>query len=287
MSHFYLTLPSNSSATYYDDNTLTRFTTKLLSSISLSGDWEVGLTEMIFPRTWMTLNKKEATFALTTGAPQISDRISFSSALLTTTEVRVPYGYYESVNDLVFEISKSLSKLLPTPVVSYVGGVGGGVVRESIPSPKIKYNEVSRRIQFDMHRNQSLSFHPTLASILGVSSDQNPSKAANEETYNWTGDDITDITRGIKYLMVYCDLLEHVPVGDTKAPLLRIVDATGTNGESIHRMYESPRYIPVQKKNYDSIEIVIRDDIGNPIAFETGKLVVTLHFRQAKSPYFL
>ena len=85
-------------------------------------------------------------------------------------------------------------------------------------------------------------------------------------------------------MMLYCDLLEHIPVGDTKDPVLRIVDA---NGEIVHRLYDEPRYIPLQKKNFDSIELDLRDDLGNPIAFKNGKLVVTLHFRQAKSAYFL
>ena len=103
----------------------------------------------------------------------------------------------------------------------------------------------------------------------------------------WEGDFVADINRGINSLFVYCDLLEYVPVGDTKAPLLRTVDASGKNGEIIHRTFDQLRYIPLQKKNFDTIEILIRDDLGQPVAFESGKLVVTLHFREAKSKYYL
>ena len=38
MTHFYLTLPSNSSQQYYPDNTMTDFTTKLASPVELTGD---------------------------------------------------------------------------------------------------------------------------------------------------------------------------------------------------------------------------------------------------------
>ena len=65
------------------------------------------------------------------------------------------------------------------------------------------------------------------------------------------------------------------------------MNAHGTNGEIVHHLYDEPRYIPLQKKNFDSIELDLRDDLGKPIAFENGKLVVTLHITQTKSAYFL
>jgi len=57
MTHFYLTLPSNSSQQFFPENTLTEFTTKLSSTIELNGEWEVGLAEIMFPRSWYTIPK--------------------------------------------------------------------------------------------------------------------------------------------------------------------------------------------------------------------------------------
>ena len=75
------------------------------------------------------------------------------------------------------------------------------------------------------------------------------------------------------------------------APLLRIVEVAGSRGEGLQEMthiqFDQPRYIPIQKKNFDSIEIDIRDDAGESIPFDDGKLIVTLHFRRAKESYFL
>ena len=85
-------------------------------------------------------------------------------------------------------------------------------------------------------------------------------------------------------------MLENIPVGDTMAPLLRIVEVSGTRNderqELTHIQYDQPRYFPVQKKAFDTIEIDIRDDTGESIPFDTGKLIVTLHFRRAKDSYF-
>jgi len=49
MNRFYVTLPSNSSADYYPENTVARYTTKLADKIELESECEVGLAEISFP----------------------------------------------------------------------------------------------------------------------------------------------------------------------------------------------------------------------------------------------
>jgi len=151
--------------------------------------------------------------------------------------------------------------------------------------PKLKYNESNKH--FLINKNKLLMFKPALATILGVGVNQNPLRLKDDDTLKWISANVSDITLGINYIVLYCDLLEHVLVGDTKVPLLRIFDAKGNNGEMLHHSYDEPRYIPLQKKNVNSIEMDLRDDFGNPISFKNGKLVVTLHFRLAKKAYFL
>ena len=56
-----------------------------------------------------------------------------------------------------------------------------------------------------------------------------------------------DPNRGFNSLYVYCDGAEAIPVGDIKAPLLRVVDAVGNFGDLIHRLYTMPQYVPVSK----------------------------------------
>jgi len=55
MSHFYLTLPSNSSIKCEPDNTVAKFTKELSTSIELRGDWEVALTEITYTRMSFTV----------------------------------------------------------------------------------------------------------------------------------------------------------------------------------------------------------------------------------------
>jgi len=94
-------------------------------------------------------------------------------------------------------------------------------------------------------------------------------------------------TIGSAYMYVYCDLVEHVPVGDTKAPLLRIVNRmSDRGGENVHESFNHPLYIPLQKRYFDTVEIYLMTDTGLPISFRFGKSFVVLEFRRAAYKYF-
>ena len=96
-----------------------------------------------------------------------------------------------------------------------------------------------------------------------------------------------DVDRNCQSLYVYCDILEHIVVGDTKAPLLRNISVSGKHGAVIRSLLEKPVYLPVQKKHFDSIEIDIRSEFGDAVPFLNGKSLMTLHFCMSKNPYFL
>ena len=83
-------------------------------------------------------------------------------------------------------------------------------------------------------------------------------------------------------LYIYTDIIAPVLVGDAAVPLLKIVPVEGEYGEIISRTYTKLHYVPLQRNYFDSIEINIATDAGKPIHFESGKVVVKLHFRPRK-----
>ena len=93
--------------------------------------------------------------------------------------------------------------------------------------------------------------------------------------------------RGFNSRYVYCDAAEAIPVGDIKAPRLRVVDAAGYFGDLIHRLYTTSHYVPVSRKEFNTVKIDIRDDTGRPVTFVFGKVIATLHFRRSRNLYFL
>ena len=111
-----------------------------------------------------------------------------------------------------------------------------------------------------------------------------PRQLTFREERKYNGKVATDPYRGFNSLYVYCDAAEAIPVGDIKAPRLRVVDAAGNFGDLIHRLYTTPQYAPVSMKEFNTVEIDIRDDTGRPVPFEFGKFVATLHFRRSRIP---
>ena len=61
--------------------------------------------------------------------------------------------------------------------------------------------------------------------------------------------------RGFNSLYVYYNAAEAIPVGDIKAPILRVFDAAGNFGDLIHRLYTTPQYVPVSRKEVNTVEI--------------------------------
>lgn len=273
MAHFYLTLPSNSSMLFYPSNTVTHFTTRLENPISLTGDWEVGLVELQYPHSWSNLERNEGRISYTHVKFSETEEILPGSLHRTT---RLPTGYYETPQQLIDSINKFISLVVEE--------------MELTSFPKFKYDPITKRLMGDINKGANIQFSPAICSMLGVDARQNPILNYDEDDdyiVDFVGDNACDVNRGFCSLYVYCNVLEQVPVGDTKAPLLRIVNVSGKSGDSVRTTYAKPVYIPLQQKTFDSIQVDIRSDIGRPIPFEYGKAIVTLHFRHRKIPYLL
>ena len=282
MTHFHLTLPSNSSEKYYPNNTLTHFITKLHNDVSLSGEWEAALVDIMYPRNWYNVDDQYMRISCN-NCMKILPPLNPAEKIQPSYDIHVgiPSGYYYSVPDLVEAIKSSITKAFRRPVTAWSGPTVERFVDESL-WPRIKYNAHNQKVVLTVQPQMTIKFSDQLARILAIE----PYKFAEVEM-TVKSSSTCDIEGGLHAMYVYCDVLECVPVGDTTAPLLRIVEVSGNKGEMVHIQYDQPRYVPVQKKDFDSIEIDIRDDHGENISFDSGKLIVTLHFRKAKEAYFL
>ena len=64
-------------------------------------------------------------------------------------------------------------------------------------------------------------------------------------------------------------------MGDVSAPLLRIVPVQKTGvsqGDVIAHTFNAPHYVPVKRKNFETIKMDIRTDVGEKVPFQRGKL---------------
>ena len=59
------------------------------------------------------------------------------------------------------------------------------------------------------------------------------------------------------------------------------------HGSYVSKNFERPHCVPLNKKIFDTISINIRDEAGDLVTFEHGKVIITLHFRHIKTQYFI
>ncbi|GIY56170.1 uncharacterized protein CDAR_283341 [Caerostris darwini] len=85
---FYLTLPSNSSLHNFPNKKSSSFVTQLPSSITLDGQWEVGLAEIIYYHTWYNVNDMNNMFGFDMGDGKLNTR-------------KLSPGSYETIPDIL------------------------------------------------------------------------------------------------------------------------------------------------------------------------------------------
>ena len=73
---FYITLPSNASQDIFKANTISDFGMDLAWTIDLEGEWEVALTEISYPHSWLNLPRDDAYFLWRTKPKETSHRES-------------------------------------------------------------------------------------------------------------------------------------------------------------------------------------------------------------------
>ena len=54
----------------------------------------------------------------------------------------------------------------------------------------------------------------------------------------------------------------------------------------MHPVFNPTLYVPLQKKCFDTVEIDMMNDTGDPVPFLSGKSFVVLEFRRVIHPYF-
>ena len=227
---FYITLLSNACKSEYPSNSAGKYKARLARPIQLKHDYEVALSEIQYPRTWATLNGS-------CNKVWYNDGTGFREAC-------IDQGYYPNIEAIINQIDKAINK-----------NVNDGII--------LQYNSITRQVNSYIKANYAPRLQEGLAQILGLPSLEVISKTMIAP-YS------VDINRGLTALYVYCDLCEPQLVGDTLAPLLRIVDSKGKDGQNIVKFYGQPHFVPLRKKYINVTEFIY---LGFYIAFNTVQVL--------------
>ena len=241
-----MVLPSSTknSDDIHPTNTASAFQIRLQCKMYLRNKYEVALAEMTYLHTWSTFNYVEDyTFIC-------------SDVKGVVHTLKIPHGYYKTMAGIISKLNDS--------IVDHEDCAGNAV---------FMYDAISGKSKLHTRNNCTIMLSQGLADVLGFDSNTAYSETV-EAPY------IADINRGFHSLYVYCSICEPQIVGDAYVPLLRTVYITGSQGDTVNKIYESPHYVPVNTDTLDTIEVNIKNDMNELVSFKTGKVICKLHFRQ-------
>jgi len=259
MSRFHLTLPSNSSVDYYPENTVARFTTKLPNNIDLDGEWEVSLSEISVPSRVYNVIEGLCNYDI-----YLSDMFA--------RRINPTPGQNRRIRELIVVSHRAQKEQIP-------------IQNQDALLLEFSYDSIAGKVKMTYlacaPRRVQVEFSQNLARLLGYSAEF---RCTNR--HSRVSKLVPDLRGRIHSVYVYCDILEHVQVGNTKAPLFRIVNTDVKSIGYIHRVFNPLLYVPLQKKTFNTIEIDMRTDFGTIVPFLSGKSFVVLEFRRVIRPYF-
>jgi hypothetical protein len=189
-THFYVTLPSDSSVGYYPDNMVARFVTKLPERIRLEGDYEMGLVEIIYPHNWYNVDNEDEKYWI--AAIPEDDEKDFSKIFLQS-------GYYKDGFAFVDALNLKCREMFEDMDVKFSYGETTGRFSLAIHSKGSRFFGMSEDLQrymgFDLKR---LTF------------------AADRHSFGTMAEQAFDLNRGSNLMYIYCDIAAHTVVGDTQ-----------------------------------------------------------------------
>lgn len=248
---FYLTLLSNSSMEYFPDNQTTKFSTKLSKSIILEGLWCVGVVEFQYPCTMFTV-QDHGNIVYITKLMQMPNETKPSTVYYKT---HIPATNYDNINHILTALNH---------------------IKENV---RFRYDELTKFVNATViDKNiKSITLSPQLSLQLGFE----PNRNLVEKGF---GKCPANLHLGLPpQLFVYCDIIEPQIVGDVMTPLLRIIPLDPANyiyGANKMHVFTPPHYLPVMRREFDTIEIDIRSSTGQKIPFQFGTVCIKLHFRK-------
>ena len=212
---------SSASMEIFDSNTLASFRNFFNDEIQLSGDWRVALSEIIFPTkienivngnlTVYNLKDYEDSQKMSSGANVISRPYSGQKLAFMP-------GTFDTV-----------AQLLAT-------------IKRTVGLPNFSFREIKSSGKYEvlLGKYEGITFpSEEIPSIIGfegipdgngihIGYKMNPNEnrlMKSDDTKAYYGEFPADLCAGKHLIFIYTNIIEYQYVGDTKAPLLRVIDS--------------------------------------------------------------
>lgn len=314
---FQVALPSNSSLDHYPKNKPNNFTTRFSEPFSLDGEWETALIDLQyqFPKQNWQQEIKLGLYTRIQTEQVIQPTDSFGKLIVRQLLEKNIHDHYEKSDLDISPWHKNKvyidSREYYRPSLSYAYGyrtLNPGYFRsisqfcDKINTllkeiheapPTLTYLANEDRVELVGKSFGLVSDTPLLFHRLGL----------KFETVNLTGEVMIDADATIyvvkaeksvkgelppeldvpKLLFLYSDIIKYQTVGDIKAPMIAVLPVKGEVGQQCYWACQPPYFFPVSKNDFDTINIQLRTDSGDPFPVdEQSKVIARLHFRRRR-----
>lgn len=261
MGDFFVTLVSNSSMDLFTQNTTSSFTVQLPEKITLNGSWCVAVAEIHYNYNFFNVSDGNNRIILMDKANDQSKNEINRGSDIESHNITIPNGFYTSLCDLVHTVNESLQP--------YVKG------REKLFS----INKTSGRTMVNKEILVSDIENIFLEGRLGM---QLGFKPMCDTLMHALSPHVGNTFFGIPdQMFIYTDIIEPTFIGHEKIYVLKIINTEAKNltfGDACYKEFTHMHYIRIQKREFDSITVNIRDSTGKFMPFQHGVLTIKLHF---------
>lgn len=244
--HFYLTLPS--------DGASSRYVVKLPERKRLDEDYEIGISEIVYPHTWYNVDNDDERYWIAV--------YNVFKNIFPIPKVYVKSGFYKNEETFASSLTQQVTRAFA-----------------DVPVVDVKFTFVKHLDRIRMQIRNSLQttviISADLLEFMGFAR-----KMIVRKEIDRVGEKTFHVNRGLNLMYVHCDIASHEIVGNVKTPLMRVFNPVGRHGEVVRLTYDRPYYVPVARREFDSVAITINNELGEPLTIRSGKFVTTLHFRR-------
>ena len=147
---------------------------------------------------------------------------------------------------------------------------------------RFRWEHYANRVRATIAPYKAVFFSDRMQKLLGLGKRLH---SKDNKAAIYTGEFVNTYLPNYSNMYMYSNLAQHRPVGDTEAPLLCIIPVTGDYGNFNAHICEDVHFVPAVGGETGMVEIDIRDEMGQPIPFEPGKLVVVLQLHKKKASF--
>ena len=273
---FYVQFPSNASMNIYENNKLSSYTNNFEQPLVLNEEYDVGLAEIQFPQSWNNIRE---------GSNTIEIGYSYPKSRRERHMVKqVPPGYYENIPDLI-DVIKSIygstrDRRLTSTTVTLIG-------------LEITYNSTTRRVHINadnlklqitrgkkMHtpkvHHAQIKLNGDVARLLDFKSG-----TVIEKGKSLTSEFAAVKSGGVHQMYVYTDCIHPQPHPDGNVNILRTIAIDEESDKMyVSKQFQKIFYYPLKLRTITTISFDLYDDTGKHMAFDSGKVLIVLHFRK-------